>query len=452
MVMEKSKVEFKSYVFYRSGVRKDYPVIVKGNGVYIYDNKGKEYIDIACGAGLANIGYGNEEVAEAMYKQATTHNFAESIKFTSEAQENLAKKIIDLSPKGMGKVWFCSGGAEANETALKMSRQYHLETGNPLKYKIISRWQSYHGNTIGALSMSGRTPWRKAYTPYLLNFPHISPSYCYHCPFGKTYPGCDIDCALDLERTIKQEGSEYVAAFIAETIVGGSSGVVIPVKEYWKIIRDICDKYNILLILDEVITCLGRTGEPFAINHWGIVPDIMTMAKGMAGSYAPLAGVICNQKIFDAFYEGSGEFNHGYTYSGHPVACAAGLAVQQYLEKHRLFERVVKIGAYFMEKLLTLNKIDIVGDIRGKGLLIGIEYVKDKKTRTPFERTKKVSEKITDAALKRGLVVLPGTCGVDGTVGDHNLMAPAFIITESEIDKAVDILEESILEVQGQLS
>ena len=442
---------FKSYVFYRSGVRKGYPLIVKGNGVYIYDDKGKEYIDIACGAGVANIGYGNEEVAEAMYKQATTHNFAESVSFTSQAQEDLSKKIIEISPPGMEKVWFCSGGAEANETALKMSRQYHLETGNSLKYKIISRWQSYHGNTIAALSMSGRPPWRKHYTPYLLNFPHISPPYCYHCPFGKTYPDCDIDCALELERTIKLEGSEYVAAFIAETIIGGTSGVVIPVKEYWKIIRDICDKYNVLLILDEVITGFGRTGQPFAIDHWGIIPDIITVAKGIAGSYAPLGGVIVKKKIFDAFYEGSGGFIHGYTYSGHPVACAAGLAVQQYIEKHRLIERVVKMGAYFMNKLSRLNKIDIVGEIRGKGLLIGIEYVQDKKTRAPFERTKKVSENITAAALKRGLVILPGTCGVDGTVGDHNLIGPPFIISEAEIDKAVNILEESILEVQRKL-
>ena len=450
--MEKNSAQSKSCVFYRSGVKKDYPLIVKGKGVYIYDDKGKEYLDIACGTAVANIGYGNEEVAEAMHKQAKTHNFAETFTFTSEPQEKLAKKVIDLSPPGMGKIWFCSGGAEANETALKMARQYHLETGNPLKYKIISRWQSYHGNTIGALSMSGRTIWRKPYTPYLLDFPHIVPPNCYHCPFKKTYPDCDIDCALDLERAIKQEGSEFVAAFIAETIIGGSAGVVIPVKEYWKIIRDICDKYNVLLILDEIITGFGRTGQPFAIDHWSrIVPDIITVAKGIAGSYAPLAGVICKQSIFDAFYEGSGAFIHGITYSGHPVACAAGLSVQQYIEKHRLIERVVKMGAYFMEKLSRLNKIDIVGDIRGKGLLIGVEYVQDKKTRTPFERTKKVSERITTAALNNGLVIVPGTCGADGTVGDHNLIAPPFIITESELDKAVNILEESILEVQGKL-
>jgi len=424
---------------------------MKGTGVYIYDDKGKEYIDIACGAGVANIGYGNEEVAEAMYKQATTHNFAESVTFTSEVQEKLAQKIIELSPPRMGKVWFSSGGAEANETALKMARQYHLETGSPHKYKVISRWQSYHGNTIGALSMSGRTPWRKVYTPYLLNFPHISPPYCYHCPFGKTYPSCEIDCALDFERTIKQEGSEYVAAFIAETIIGGSAGVVIPVKEYWKIIREICDKYNVLLILDEVITGFGRTGEPFAINDWGIIPDMITVAKGIAGSYAPLGGVICQQKIFDAFYEGSGGFTHGYTYSGHPVACAAGLAVQQYIEKHRLIERVVKMGAYFMEKLSRFNQIDIVGEIRGKGLLIGIEYVQDKEKRTPFDRDKRVSERITAAAQEKGLVILPGTCGVDGVRGDHNLIGPPFIITEPQIDRAVDLLEKAILEVQGKL-
>jgi adenosylmethionine-8-amino-7-oxononanoate aminotransferase len=312
-----------------------------------------------------------------------------------------------------------------------MARQYHLETGNPLKYKVISRWQSYHGNTIGALSMSGRAPWRKHYIPYLLDCPHISPSFCYHCPFGKTYPNCNIDCALELEATIKREGSEYISAFVAETVVGGTLGAVTPVKEYWEIIRDICDRYNVLLILDEVITGFGRTGKPFAIDYWGIVPDIITVAKGIAGSYAPLAGVICKNTLFDAFYEGSGGFVHGYTYSGHPVACAAGLSVLKYIEKNHLIDRAGKMGDYFLDKLSRLNEIDIVGDIRGKGLLIGIEYIKDKKTRTPFERTKRVSEKITAAAFEKGLVILPGTCGVDGTVGDHNLIGPPFIISSN---------------------
>jgi adenosylmethionine-8-amino-7-oxononanoate aminotransferase len=255
-----------------------------------------------------------------------------------------------------------------------------------------------------------------------------------------------------LERRIKLEGSDNVAAFIAETIGGGTSGVVVPVKEYWKIIRDICDKYNVLLILDEIITGFGRTGKPFAINHSGIVPDIITVAKGIAGSYAPLGGAICNKRVFDAFNEGSGNFVHGYTYSGHPVACAAGLAVQQYIEKHQLIDRVVTMGGYLLEKVSRLSKIDIVGDIRAKGLLIGIEYVQDKKTRTPFERAKKVSERITAAAFEKGLIILVGTCGVDGTVGDHNVLLPPFIITEPEIDRAVDIFEESILEVQKQLS
>jgi adenosylmethionine-8-amino-7-oxononanoate aminotransferase len=260
-----------------------------------------------------------------------------------------------------------------------------------------------------------------------------------------------VDCAFELERTIKQEGSEYISAFIGETIVGGSSGVVPPVKEYWKIIREICDKYNVLLILDEVITGFGRTGAPFAINHYGVVPDILTVAKGIAGSYAPLGGVICKEKIFDAFFQGSGGFTHGYTYSGHPVACAAGLAVQEYIKKNRLIEQVVNKGEYFMSKMAVLRKSPIVGDIRGKGLLIGIEYVQDKKTRVSFERSKKISEKITETAQKKGLVVLPGTCGVDGTIGDHNLIAPPFIITEAEIDKAVAILEESIMEVEKQV-
>ena len=446
------EMESKSNVFYRAGVKKNYPVMVKGKGVYLYDNKGKKYIDCVCGMGVANIGYGNEEVAEAMYTQAKTLNFAQTLSFTSEVQEKLAKKIIDLSPDGMEKVWFCSGGAEASETALKMSMQYHRETGNPHKHKVIFRWLSYHGNTMGALSMSGKTPWRKPYTPYMLNFSHISAPYCYRCPVGKTYPDCNIDCALELERAIRQEGGEFISAFIAETIGGGTSGVVIPVKEYWKIIRDICDKYNILLILDEVITGFGRTGKPFAINHWGIIPDIITVAKGIGGSYAPLGATICKRKIFDAFKEGSGIFVHGYTYSGHPVACAAGLAVQEYIEKHGLMKRASEMGGYFLDKLSRLYKIDIVGEIRGKGLFIAIEYVKDKKSKIPFERSTQVSEKIAAEAFKRGLIIMAGTCGVDGTAGDHSLIAPPFIITEAEINTAIDVLEESILEVQAQLS
>jgi adenosylmethionine-8-amino-7-oxononanoate aminotransferase len=440
-----------SHVFYRAGVAKKYPLIVRGKGVYLYDDQGNKYMDIACGGAVCNIGYGNENIAEAIYKQTKTHNFAQTTSFTSEVQEYLAKEIIEMSPEGMEKVWFSSGGAESIETSIKMARQYHVEMGRPSKYIVISRWLSYHGHTLGALSVSGRTSWRKCYTPYLMNFPHIPPPNCYHCPFGKNHPSCNIDCALELEKIIKLIGDEHISAFLAETIGGGTSGVIIPVQEYWQLIREICDKHNILLILDEIMTGFGRTGKPFAIDHWGIVPEMISVAKGIGGSYAPLGGVICKKDIFDVFENGSGTFVHGYTYSGHPVACAAGLAVQKYLKKYNLIDRARELGDYFKKNLLRFLEIEIVGDVRGKGLFLAIEYVQDKKNRIPFDRKSKISERITAKAMENGLIVLPGTGGVDGELGDHNLIAPPFIISSEEIDQASEILEQSIRSIQNEL-
>ncbi len=333
-----------------------------------------------------------------------------------------------------------------------MARQYHVETNHSSKYRVVARWMSYHGNTVGALSMSGRTQWRKLFTPYLLNFPHIVPSYCYRCPFDKSYPQCGIDCAYDLERVIKLEGADSIAAFIAEPIIGTSAAGVTPPPEYYQIIRSICNKYNVLMIIDEVITGFGRTGKNLAIDHWNIVPDIIATGKGISSGYAPLAAVIAHDKIFHAFRKGSGSFTHGHTYAGNPLSCAVGLAVQEYIQKNNLVERVATAGSLFMRKLSTLSDLPIVGDIRGKGLLLGVEFVLDKETKSPFERKLKVAETIVQHAFQKGLIIVPGVPGnVDGVLGDHIQITPPFIIDEVIMETMVKIIRDSIIEVQEDL-
>lgn len=431
---------------------KSYPLMERAEGVYIFDSKGRRYIDGVGGIGVVNIGHGVKEILEAMVEQAKKVCFIYNGQFITEPAINLAKKIVELAPPRLSKVFLVSGGSEAVETALKMARQYHVETSHPSKYRVIARWTSYHGNTIGALSMSGRPSWRKNFIPLLLNFPHIASPYCYRCSFGKKYHHCSIDCAYDLERVVELEGPESISAFIAEPIIGTTAPGVTPPPEYYRIIREICDKYNMLMIMDEVITGFGRTGKNFGINHWNVTPDIIVTGKGISSGYAPLAAVIAHERIYDAFVKGSGIFTHGYTYVEHPLSCAIGLAVQQYMEKNNLVERSARIGSLMLKKLARLSELPIVGDVRGKGLLMGVEFVKDKEKKTPFERELQVQEKIVDRCFKKGLVLVPGIPGnVNGILGDQIQITPPYIITEEVMDKSIDILEESIIEVQGKL-
>ncbi len=439
-------------VFYRGELKRVYPIMEKGEGIYLYDTNGNKYLDAMSGIAVANLGYGVQEVTDAVSEQIKKLPFCFTIRFTSQAQEDLAKKIADLSPPRLNRVWFSLSGAEANECAIKVARQYHVETGNPSKFKVISRWQSYHGGSLALVSLSGAPAWRKHYAPMLLEYPKIAPVNCYRCAFGKSYPQCNIECAYDLERTIKFSGAENVSAFIAEPVVAGSAGATVPPPEYFKIIRSICDKYNVLFIVDEVFSGNGRTGKFFAIEHWGVVPDIIATAKGIAGGYIPLGATVVHEKIHDAISGGSGKFNHGVTFGGHPVACAAGLAVLIYMEKHALVERAGEMGAYFMDKLSSLSGYNIVGQIRGKGLLMGIEFVADRATKEPFDVSFEVAKKIVMSAFKKGLLVQPGNGCVDGVRGDHILICPPFITTKAEVDRIVEILGEVFNEVQQGLS
>jgi len=437
-------------VFYRSFL-KSYKTVAYGEGIYLYDIEGKRYLDGCGGNVVVNVGYGVEEIVEAIYAQMKKTSFAHTSRFTSEVQEALAEKVIDLSPKGMSRVYFLSGGSEATEAALKMARQFHIETGNSQKYKVVSRWQSYHGNTIGALSMTGRSFRRRYYIPYLLDFPHIAASYCYRCPFDMEYTECAIECAYELERVIKQEGPDTISAFISEPVVGSTLGCVSPPKEYYKIIREICDRYQVLMIMDEVMTGFGRTGKNFGIDHWDVIPDMIAVGKGLASGYAPIGGIIIHEKVVEAFIKGSGTFAHGHTFVGNPLACAAGLAVQTYIGKHDLVKQSARRGEFLLNRLKEALDSEIVGDIRGKGLFVGVEFVKDRKSKEVFDRKKKVAETIGDIAFEKGLHILPGFGGADGVSGDHVLIAPPLIISEKETEELVSILQETVSEVEARI-
>ncbi len=440
-------------VLYRD-LKKTYPTIVRGEGVYLHDAEGRRYLDAAGGAAVVTIGHGVKEVARAMAEQAERLAYTYIANFTNEPLERFAERIVAMAPPPISRVYFVSGGSEAAETALKLARQYHLLRGNTGKYRVVSRWQAYHGNTIGALSMSGRTQWFRDYRPYVLDFPHIAPCYCYRCPFDLTYPACGVRCATDLERVIHQEGAESIAAFIAEPIVGTSGAALTPPAEYFKIVREICDRHDILFIADEVITGFGRTGKAFAMEHWGVVPDLILVGKGISSGYAPLGGVLVHEKIVQTFRETGTSPFLPFTYAGNPVSCAAGLAVFDHAERHGLFARAGARGDELFGSLRAkLGASPLVGEIRGMGLLAGIELVADRATKRPFPAKAGVGHRVMAAALERGVVILSGQPGlVDGIAGDHVLLAPPYVIERHEIEIVVDTLGAALAEVDAELS
>jgi adenosylmethionine-8-amino-7-oxononanoate aminotransferase len=437
-------------VLYRD-LKKTYPTAVRGEGVYLWDADGRRYLDAAGGAAVVTVGHGVPEIVQAMADQAARIAYAYIAQFSNEPLERLAERVVALAPEGISKVYFVSGGSEAAETALKLARQYHLLRGHPGKYRVVSRWQAYHGNTIGALSMSGRTQWFRDFRPYALDFPHIAPCHCYRCPFDLAYPGCGVRCATDLERVIRQEGAESIAAFIAEPIVGTSGAALTPPAEYFRIVREICDRHDILFIADEVITGFGRTGRPFAIQHWGVVPDMLLVGKGISSGYAPLGGVLLHERVVQAFRETGASPFLPFTFAGNPVSCAAGLAVSDYAEKHGLFARAAGMGQVLFAELERLRRSPMVGEIRGMGLLAGIELVADRGDKRPFPPEAGIGRRVAAAAFSRGLILLAGQPGlVEGLAGDHLLLAPPYVITKEQIESVVEILGSALAEVAAE--
>ena len=432
----------------------DYPVAVRAEGIWIHDAAGRKYLDGCGGAVVSSIGHGVKEIAAVMTSQASRLAFAHSSQFVTRESIGLAERIAALAPGDMkktGRVYLVSGGSEAVETAIKLARQYHVDTGHPSKSKIISRGQSYHGSTMGARAATGNVPRREIYTPLIQSTPHIPPCYCYRCPYALEFPSCGVACIEDLERTIHQEGPETVAAFIAEPVVGATLGAVPAVEGYWTRAREICTKHGVLLIADEVMTGVGRTGRNFAVDHFKVVPDMIVAGKGLSGGYAPLAAVIARGFIADAIRDGRGFFEHGFTYSANPLSAAVGSAVLDYLARNRLIERAARMGKILGAKLEALRRHRFVGDVRGLGMMWGIEIVKDRKSREPYPASLKVARLIFEACRDEGLLIYPGSGTREGRDGDHFIIAPPFSITSAEIDELVARLDRGLSRVAASL-
>jgi adenosylmethionine-8-amino-7-oxononanoate aminotransferase len=422
------------------------PVAVGGSGIHLFDEAGKRYIDASGGAAVSCLGHGHPKVIAALKAQVETLAYAHTSFFTSEAAEELADTLIAAAPPGMARAYFVSGGSEAVEAALKLARQYFVERGEPERRVIISRRQSYHGNTLGALAAGGNE-WRKApYKPLLIDVPLIAPCFAYHFRAdGESEEAYGLRVAGELEAEIRRQGPGTVAAFIAETVVGATAGAVTAVPGYFKRVREICDRHGVLLILDEVMCGMGRTGTLHACTQEGVVPDLMVLAKGLAGGYQPIGAVLVQGKIYDAFAQGSGFFQHGHTYGGHPSACAAALAVQRVLRDDGALARVAPLGERLAAALTErFGNHHHVGDIRGRGLFRAIELVKDRATKAPFDSGLRLNARIKAEAFARGLMVYPMGGTIDGQRGDHVLLAPPYIIEPAQIDEAVDLLGQAV--------
>jgi adenosylmethionine-8-amino-7-oxononanoate aminotransferase len=415
--------------------KKQYPVVVSGQGCWITAADGRKYLDAAGQAAVVNIGHGVASVARAMAEQAAQLAFAHSSQFHIAGAEKLAARLLALAPEGMrpgGQVYFCSGGSEANETAIKLARQYFLERDRTERFRVVSRRQSYHGSTLGAMAISGNMARRAPYQPLLPEWGHIDPCFCRRCPLGLRFPECKLACAEELETLLHDDRENSIAAFIFEPVVGATLGAAVPPDGYIQRIAEICRQYDVLLIADEVMTGIGRTGKPFAVDHWNVEPDMITFGKGAASGYAPLGGVIVGPRAVGAFERGSAAFQHGFTYQNHPVSMAAGNAVLDLLDEQKLFARVTDASRDLFAALEPLKQHPNVGDVRGLGLLAGVEFVKDKNTCAPFPREENIAGKIFQAAMDQGVLTYPTQGCVDGVNGDHILLAPPFIITAEE--------------------
>lgn len=418
------------------------PMVASGKGVYLYDTEGKQYFDGSGGAAVSCLGHGDPHVTQAIKNQLDEIAFAHTGFFTSASAEKLADKLCQHA-QGMDRVYLVSGGSEAMESALKLARQYYVELGESKRSHVIARRQSYHGNTLGALAIGGNLWRREPFAPLLVETSHIDPCYEYrHRLPDETEEEYGLRAANQLEIEIERLGAENVMAFVAEPVVGATAGAVPPVKGYFKRIREICDKYSVLLILDEVMCGMGRTGTLFACEQDGIIPDIMAVAKGLAAGYQPIGAMLCTTKIYEAIENGSGFFQHGHTYCGHPTASAAALAVLERLTDDNLIGRVNEMG----DKLKTalhdaFGQKEYVGDIRGRGLFLGIEFVEDRGSKKPFAANKQIAKNLKRNAFEAGLVCYPMSGTIDGKSGDHLLLAPPFIIEDVHVNEIIAKLE-----------
>jgi len=421
-------------------------VFSEANGVWYKDINGKSYLDGMSAVLVVNIGHNNPRVKEAIKEQLERMTFTPPLVGTSPAAIKLAKKIADISPPTINSVKLLSGGSEAIEAAMKLARQYHKQTGNPNKYKVISRYHAYHGGTMGALSATGCIERKWMFEPTLQGYIHVMPPLCYRCPYGKQYPDCNVLCATIIEDIVKLEGPGTIASLIAEPI-GNVGGIIPPPPQYFSILRDICNQYDILMILDEVITGFGRTGQMFGAQTYKVQPDIMCMAKGMGSGYVPLGAIACSDRVAEAFWgepEDRVEFAHGQTFGGHTLACAAGLACIEEIERMDLCRQAGEMGDYLRHKLEEMKvDVDVIGDVRGKGLLIGVEFVKDRKTKEHFDGNIRFGKRLEEKMMDRGLLLY---CR-DNWVS----FGPSLIVKKQELNQMIQIFHDSVQEVVSEL-
>ena len=432
-------------VFHRH-LRERYPVAVAGDGVWITDSSGKRYLDASGGAAVSCLGHGHPDVRAAMHAQIDALAYAHTSFFTTAVAEELAERLVATAPAGTSHVYFTSGGSEAVEAALKMARQYFVERGEPGRSRFVARRQSYHGNTLGALAVGGNA-WRRApFAPLLVEASHVSPCYPYREQGeGESDAAYVARLAAELDQAIVEAGPGRVIAFVAETVGGATAGVLVPTPGYWRAMREVCDRHGVLLILDEVMCGMGRCGTLHACEADGVVPDLLVIAKGLGGGYQPIGAVLAQERVVAAMREGSGFFQHGHTYLGHPVACAAALAVQKVIERDGLLQRVRERGAGLAARLTAaLGAHPHVGDLRGRGLFLGVELVRDRSGKLPFDPAHRLHARIKREAMARGLMVYPMGGTVDGRHGDHVLLAPPFIASESDLEAIVERLHQAI--------
>ncbi len=434
-----------SHVFGRD-TRTAFPVAVRGEGIYLYDADGNRYLDASGGAAVSCLGHGHPVVREAIRTQVDRLGYAHTGYFTNEPQERLADRLIANAPPGLERAFFVTGGSEAAEAALKLARQFHVERGEPRRARFIARWQSYHGNTLGALAVGGHRARRQTYLPLLMDTAHIAPCYAYR---GQRADESAADYGLrvadELEAAIVASGEGTVAAFIAEPVVGATLGAVAAVPGYFRRIREICDRHGVLLILDEVMCGMGRTGTLHACTQEGVSPDLLLLAKGLGAGYQPIGAMLVSKAIYEAVAGGSGFFNHGHTYMGHAVGCAAALAVQDVIEREGLIANVVRQGGRLGELLgARFAAHPHVGDIRGRGLFWAIELVADRASRQPFAAGLRLHACIKERAMADGLICYPSGGTADGVAGDHVLVAPPFTVGESDLAEIVARLGRAV--------
>ena len=442
-----------SSVFHRD-LRAAYPSVVSAEGMYLRTESGQRILDAVGGAATVVLGHGVREITDAVARHGSELSFTYGATFTNPWQEQLAEALVAMNPEIAARVYFVSGGSEGVETAVKMARQYHLQCGRPGRHKVIARWQSFHGSTLATLSLSGRPAWREPFLPMLPPAPHIVPPYCYRCPLGHTYPGCGVACADDLERTILMEGPDSIAAFIAEPVIGSTVTAVVPVPEYYRRIREICDQLRRAVHRRRGADRL-RPHRPLA-GHRALGRCARTSwswAKASAAAMSRSGPCWPSQRVVDAFMAGSGTFSHGFTYSGNPFCTFVGLQVLQYALAHQLFEQVAAKGQLLCAALEQLAaRHQIIGDVRGLGLFAGLEIVADRASREPFPEQAGLTRRIVRGALERGVLILPGVAGANyGRGGDHIHLSPPYIITPAEIDLVAGVLDETLTEIEASL-